>query len=338
MRHIKFGLVGLGRIGKIHFENIRLSCENASIIALSNLNEENIKWANERGVKKIYENFNLMMNDNEINAVIISSPTSVHSDHIIQAVEAKKAIFCEKPIDLSLEKAKKLNKIIKINKIPFMVGFNRRYDTNILKLKSDIESGVIGGPQIIKITSRDPAPPPINYIRSSGGLFLDMAIHDFDMACFLNQQKVISVYSSGTVFGDPEIKKMGDLDTAITTLTFENGSMASIDNSRKSAYGYDQRVEVFGDLGMVSSKNKLVDGNVLSDSKGIHTSLPLGFFIERYSSSYIMILKKFISCLLEKKQIPNNSEDGLNALFLAEAAKKSFEENRIISLEELFDR
>ena len=238
----------------------------------------------------------MMLND-EINAVIISSPTSLHSEHIIQAINAGKAIFCEKPIDLSLERVKKIHALVNELKIPFMVGFNRRYDPSLMKVKSDIKNGVIGKPQIIKITSRDPEPPSIDYIKTSGGLFLDMAIHDFDIACFMNQQKVISVYSSGSVFGNYKIKKLGDLDTAITTLTFENGSMASIDNSRKSAYGYDQRLEVFGDLGITASNNKLTDSHYFADSDGIHNSLPLGFFIERYSESYLLILKKFIYCL-----------------------------------------
>ena len=174
----------------------------------------------------------------------------------------------------------------------------------------------------------------MDYIKTSGGLFLDMAIHDFDIACFMNQQKVISVYSSGTVFGNPNIKKLGDLDTAITTLTFENGSIASIDNSRKSAYGYDQRIEVFGNLGITASNNKLADSHYFADSNGIHNSNPLGFFIERYSESYLLILKKFIYCLLENKEISNNSSVGLNALLISLAAKKSFEENRVVELYE----
>ena len=316
MKQIKFGLVGLGRIGKIHFENIRLNCENASVIAVSNLGPDNVKWINKRGVKHIYDSFSSMMLNDEINAVIISSPTSLHSEHIIQAADAGKAIFCEKPIDLSLERVKKIHALVKELKIPFMVGFNRRYDPSLMKVKSDIKNGIIGKPQIIKITSRDPEPPSMDYIKTSGGLFLDMAINDFDIACFMNQQKVISVYSSGTVFGNPNIKKLGDLDTAITTLTFENGSIASIDNSRKSAYGYDQRIEVFGNLGITASNNKLADSHYFADSNGIHNSNPLGFFIERYSESYLLILKKFIYCLLENKEISNNSKVGLNALLI----------------------
>ena len=326
MKQIKFGLVG--------FENIRFNCENASVIAVSNLGPDNAKWINKRGVKYIYDSFSSMMLNDEINAVIISSPTSLHSEHIIQAADAGKAIFCEKPIDLSLERVKKIHTLVKELKIPFMVGFNRRYDPSLMKVKSDIKNGIIGKPQIIKITSRDPEPPSIDYIKTSGGIFLDMAIHDFDIACFLNEQKVISVYSSGTVFGDSEIKELGDFDTAITTINFENGSMASIDNSRKSAYGYDQRLEVFGDLGLSASENKLTDSHYFADSNGFHSSPPLGFFIERYSDSYLFILKKFIYCLLENKEIPNNSMVGLNALAISLAAKKSIEENRVVALKE----
>lgn len=335
MGKVNFGIVGLGRIGKIHFDNIRLYCENASVLAVSNLNPINQEWVKARGVHNIYDRFDEMMLNKEIDAVIISSPTAFHSEHIKVAAEAGKAIFCEKPIDLSLETVRDIDHLIKSKEVPFMVGFNRRYDANLIKIKDDIEKGVIGEPQIIKITSRDPAPPSINYIKSSGGLFLDMAIHDFDTACFLNQQKVVMVYSTGTVFGDSEIKKAGDIDTAITTLTFENGSMASIDNSRKSAYGYDQRVEVFGDLGMTASKNQLSDTHYLANSKGIHTALPIGFFMERYSSSYLLIIKKFIACLLDKVEIPNASSAGLNALAIAIAAKKSFDQNRVVAMDEI---
>jgi len=335
MRKINFGIVGLGRMGKIHFDNIRLYCENASVLAVSNLNPINQEWVKARGVYNIYDRFDEMMLNKEIDAVIISSPTALHSEHIKVAAEAGKAIFCEKPIDLSLETVREIDHLIKAKEVPFMVGFNRRYDANLIKIKDDIEKGAIGEPQIIKITSRDPAPPSIHYIKSSGGLFLDMAIHDFDTACFLNQQKVVMVYSTGTIFGDSEIKKAGDIDTAITTLTFENGSMASIDNSRKSAYGYDQRVEVFGDLGMTASKNQLSDTHYLANSKGMHTALPIGFFMERYSSSYLLIIKKFIACLLDKVEIPNASSAGLNALAIAIAAKKSFDQNRVVAMDEI---
>ena len=216
-----------------------------------------------------------------------------------------------------------------------MVGYNRRYDPNILKIKKDLESGVIGTMQILKITSRDPFPPDIDYMKKSGGLFLDMSIHDFDMACYLSQQNVKKVYSTGSVFGNKEIKEIGDIDTAVTTITFENGSIATIDNSRKANYGYDQRVEVFGSLGMSISQNQLSNNNIIANNKGIHYSKPLGFFLERYSQSYISIMNEFINCLIKKKEISCGIKAGLDSLKIALAAKKSLNENRVVDFDEI---
>ena len=210
-----------------------------------------------------------------------------------------------------------------------MVGFNRRYDQSMQKIKKSIKNGTIGTPQIIGITSRDPAPPDINYLKTSGGLFLDMAIHDFDMACFLNENPVESVYSTGSVFGDKQIENLGDVDTAVTTLNFENGSIATINNSRKAVYGYDQRVEVFGDLGMCATNNQLPDNHFIADENGIHTPRPIGFFLERYADSYRSIIKEFISCLIEKREMPNGINAGLNSLHISLAAKKSFQEKEL---------
>ncbi len=334
---IKFGIVGLGRIGKIHFENINSFIEDASITAVSNLNSKNQKWVKERSNVKIYDHYDKMVRDSKIDAIIISSPTSFHIEHINIALKAGKAIFCEKPVDLSFKKVKLIKDSIKDSKIPFMVGFNRRYDKSIQKIKKSIKNGTIGTPQIIGITSRDPAPPDINYLKTSGGLFLDMAIHDFDMACFLNENPVESVYSTGSVFGDKKIKNLGDVDTAVTTLNFENGSIATINNSRKAVYGYDQRVEVFGDLGMCATNNQLPDNHLIADKNGIHTPRPIGFFLERYADSYKSIIKEFISCLIEKTEMPNGINAGLNSLHISLAAKKSFQEKRVVYLKEAFN-
>ena len=334
---IKFGIVGLGRIGKIHFENINSFIEDASITAVSNLNSKNQKWVKERSNVKIYDHYDKMVRDSKIDAIIISSPTSFHIEHINIALKAGKAIFCEKPVDLSFKKVKLIKDSIKDSKIPFMVGFNRRYDKSIQKIKKSIKNGTIGTPQIIGITSRDPAPPDINYLKTSGGLFLDMAIHDFDMACFLNENPVESVYSTGSVFGDKQIKNLGDVDTDVTTLIFENGSIATINNSRKAVYGYDQRVEVFGDLGMCATNNQLPDNHLIADKNGIHTPRPIGFFLERYADSYKSIIKEFISCLIEKTEMPNGINAGLNSLHISLAAKKSFQEKRVVYLKEAFN-
>ena len=337
MRNLRFGIVGLGRMGKIHFDNINLNIKQATILGVSNLNPENKKWVKERSDAKIYDHYDKMVRDSKIDAIIISSPTSFHIEHINIALKAGKAIFCEKPVELSFKKVKLIKDSIKDSKVPFMVGFNRRYDQSMQKIKKSIKNGTIGTPQIIGITSRDPAPPDINYLKTSGGLFLDMAIHDFDMACFLNENPVESVYSTGSVFGDKQIENLGDVDTAVTTLNFENGSIATINNSRKAAYGYDQRVEVFGDLGMCATNNQLPDNHFISDKNGIHTPRPIGFFLERYADSYRSIIKEFISCLIEKREMPNGINSGLNSLHISLAAKKSFQEKRVVYLKEEFN-
>ena len=337
MRNLRFGIVGLGRMGKIHFDNINLNIKQATILGVSNLNPENKKWVKERSDAKIYDHYDKMVRDSKIDAIIISSPTSFHIEHINIALKAGKAIFCEKPVELSFKKVKLIKDSIKDSKVPFMVGFNRRYDQSMQKIKKSIKNGTIGTPQIIGITSRDPAPPDINYLKTSGGLFLDMAIHDFDMACFLNENPVESVYSTGSVFGDKQIENLGDVDTAVTTLNFENGSIATINNSRKAAYGYDQRVEVFGDLGMCATNNQLPDNHFIADENGIHTPRPIGFFLERYADSYRSIIKEFISCLIEKREMPNGINSGLNSLHISLAAKKSFQEKRVVYLKEEFN-
>ena len=336
MKIIGLGIAGLGRIGKIHFKNVDTFCENAKVVALSNLSVNNIEWINSnKKTINIYKRFDQMVNDKDVDAVIISSPTPFHSEQIKIALDAGKAIFCEKPIDLSLEKVIQVNELVNKSRIPFMVGYNRRYDPNILKIKKDLESGVIGTMQILKITSRDPFPPDIDYMKKSGGLFLDMSIHDFDMACYLSQQNVKKVYSTGSVFGNKEIKEIGDIDTAVTTITFENGSIATIDNSRKANYGYDQRVEVFGSLGMSISQNQLSNNNIIANNKGFHYSKPLGFFLERYSQSYISIMNEFINCLINKKEISCGIKVGLDSLKIALAAKKSLNENRVVDFDEI---
>ena len=337
MRNLRFGIVGLGRMGKIHFDNINLNIKQATISGVSNLNPENKKWVKERSDAKIYDHYDKMVRDSKIDAIIISSPTSFHIEHINIALKAGKAIFCEKPVELSFKKVKLIKDSIKDSKVPFMVGFNRRYDQSMQKIKKSIKNGTIGTPQIIGITSRDPAPPDINYLKTSGGLFLDMAIHDFDMACFLNENPVESVYSTGSVFGDKQIENLGDVDTAVTTLNFENGSIATINNSRKAAYGYDQRVEVFGDLGMCATNNQLPDNHFIADENGIHTPRPIGFFLERYADSYRSIIKEFISCLIEKREMPNGINAGLNSLHISLAAKKSLQEKRVVYLKEEFN-
>jgi myo-inositol 2-dehydrogenase/D-chiro-inositol 1-dehydrogenase len=198
-----------------------------------------------------------------------------------------------------------------------------------------VASGEIGVPHILRITSRDPQPPPIEYVKVSGGIFLDMTIHDFDMARFLIGSEVEEIYVKGSVMVDPRIGQEGDMDTAVITLSYANGTLGTIDNSRKAVYGYDQRVEVFGSEGMVTVSNNTPDSAVVSDARGMHASLPLFFFVERYTESYIAELKAFIQCIQQDSEPPVTGADGRAAVAMGYAAKKSYMENRPVRLSEI---
>lgn len=330
MEKLQFGLSGMGRIGKIHFQNVQQFGFPVSIKGVYPANIKAKVWVEEKGVSQFYKQFSDLVKDPDIDAVVIASPTAFHAEQIILAAQAGKAIFAEKPIDLDREKVTQVLQVLQQTQVPFFLGFNRRFDPSVEQIKKNITSGQVGIPEIIKITSRDPAPPPLSYIPSSGGLFLDMAIHDFDMACHLMDRKVIQVYSTATVFGDPQIEQLGDIDTAVTTLTFDNGAVAVIDNSRHAAYGYDQRIEVFGSKGVCGMDNQRINQSYIANNQGMLQPVPPHFFIERYTASYAKEMALFIDHLLNNKRPTVGAVDGLRALDLALAAQQSVAEKRVI--------
>ena len=234
-----------------------------------------------------------------------------------------------------LKKLKEVLKTVNESKIKLMLGFNRRFDSEFQSVKEKIVKGHIGDIHTIKITSRDPSPPPINYIKSSGGMFLDMTIHDFDMIRYLTNKEIVEVYAKGDALVNPEIAKAGDIDTAIINLTFEDGSMAVIDNCRKAVYGYDQRVEVFGSKGMVQSKNKFDNYTITYGEKGVTSPLPQHFFLERYADAYKKEIDHFIDCILHKKNPEVSGYDGLMSLMLGICAKESLNSNKPVLLSEI---
>lgn len=335
MDKIKFGIAGVGRMGSIHLENLVTKFLDTEVVAISDINPNTSALAQQFGVPKVYTQFEEMVNDENIDVVVICSPTDFHANHIILAAKAGKQIFCEKPMDLSLDTVKEVLKVVEEAGVKLFIAFNRRYDPNFQKVKQMVAEGKIGDSQIIKITSRDPGPPPVSYIKVSGGLFLDMAIHDFDMARFISGKEVVEVYAKGAVFVDDEIGKAGDIDTAITTLTLDDGAMVVIDNSRKAAYGYDQRLEVFGSKGMCGSENKLHNNHFYYDENGAHNALPLDFFMDRYAASYFNEMNAFIDCLKFDKEPSTSGRDGLISLAIGLAAKKSLKENRAVKLSEI---
>ena len=332
---IKIGIVGLGRIGKVHLFNIQQLISGASVIAACSRSEKSLEYAKKHSVKGLFTSFDDMLSEVGIDAVIIASPTALHFEHLKLAIAAGKHIFCEKPIDLSIENVKEIKSLLDANPVKFMVGFNRRYDPNILKIKKELNEGRLGAPQSVKIISRDPGPPPMEYIKTSGGLFLDMAIHDFDLARYLMNSEITEVYSTASIFGDLPLETVEDVDTAVTILKFKNKGFATIENSRNSTYGYDQRIEVFGEKGLLSAQNKSDDSVYFANNSGFHRPKPVGFFIERYKESYINILDSFVQCLEQNKDLELTFQDGLQSLAISLAAKKSSKQNRTVLLSEI---
>lgn len=335
MKKVNIAILGIGRIGKIHLKNFLRHFTGVNVVAVADINFPADEFKKEfRDV--LFSNQPAdVVSLPEVDAVIICTPTSSHAAMIEMAVKAGKHIFCEKPVDLSLERTKALVEMANTAGVKLMLGFNRRFDPDFLQARKNILEGRIGDVQVVKITSRDPGLPPIDYIKNSGGLFMDMAIHDFDMARYMMGKEVKEVYAKGLVLVDKAVGEAGDIDTALTTLIFEDGTYAVIDNSRKAIYGYDQRIEIFGNKGMVQVDNNLHNRNVVFDENGIHHALPLDFFMDRYAASYLNEMQHFIDALSNNVELPVSGEDGLKATVIAVAAKKSVAEGRPVLISEI---
>jgi len=336
MKKLNIGVIGLGRIGKVHLESLvyRLP-RQAKVVAVSDIHKKNYQFARDLGVEELYTDYKKIIQHKEIEAVLICSPTATHFQYIKEAALAGKAIFCEKPLELSLEKLKEINQLVQKQNIQLQVGFNRRFDANFEKISQLVKKGKIGDPHILKITSRDPGPPPIDYIKGSGGLFMDMTIHDFDMARYVTHSEVVEVYAKAAVLVDKAIGEAGDIDTAIITLKFANGCIGVIDNSRKAVYGYDQRVEVFGSKGMSKIGNNYPDTHILYNESGGHAPLPLNFFMDRYTEAYAKEVIAFVHAIQKKEPVPVDTKDAIMATAIALAANKSVEENRAVLMGEI---
>ena len=334
MKKLKIGIAGLGRIGKIHLNNL-LELNNVEVIAVMDPSFEALKYAIGKGVKSGLQNYKDFLEVKELEAIVICTPTNTHADYVEIAAKSGKHIFCEKPLDLNLQRINDVLKVVDNSKIKLMIGFNRRYDNEFCKVKSSVKSGFVGEPYLVKITSRDPAPPPIEYIKNSGGLFLDMTIHDFDMARFIVDKEIQEVYAKGEAFTDISISKAGDIDTAVIVLKYIDSTLAIIDNSRKAAYGYDQRLEVFGSKGMIQANNVMIDNNNLFTQNGVKSSLPISFFMERYADAYKKEIIDFIDSVTNNKEVSVSGIDGLKSLQIGLAANKSLKENRPVKVDEI---
>ena len=318
---INLAIIGAGRIGKVHAQAIN----NSNIANLVYIYDPDEEIAKKFSVEFncIVSNIDNIKKDKQIDAVVICSPTDTHVELICIFSNCKKAIFCEKPIDLDIKKVRKCLETIEKNKTQFMIGFNRRFDPHFQSLKNSLKQDKIGNIETIIITSRDPGLPPINYLKQSGGIFKDMTIHDFDMAIFLLDELPVEIYSSASILIDDQIKEVEDFDTASVILKTLSGKQIIISNSRRSSYGYDQRIEVHGSLGMVSAENQRPISIEIANSQGF-TKPPLHhFFMTRYIDAYAEEINYFVNSLKSGSEIKPNGIDGLNALIIAEAAKSS---------------
>ena len=331
------GIIGAGRIGKVHGESIMRYVKDATVKAIADpfMNEQTESWARGLGIEEVYTDYHKILEDKDIEAVLICSSTDTHSSISLEAIAAGKHIFCEKPIDHDVNKILEVKKALENANIKYQVGFNRRFDHNFKGARAAVEAGKIGTLDVLKICSRDPGAPPVEYVKVSGGIFLDMTIHDFDMVRFMSGDEVEEVFAYGAVRVDPAIGEAGDIDTAVISMKLRNGAIAVIDNSREASYGYDQRVEAFGRKGQVAVTNDTESTAVISDSDGVHAEKPLYFFLQRYMQAYVDEVSEFIDCIVNDKQVTVGIDCGLQPVLIGLAAKRSLAENRPVKIAEI---
>lgn len=331
---VTIGIIGAGRIGKVHVQSIASRVPGATVKAVADpyMGKEAKEIFTKCGVKEFYSDYHKILEDPEIDAVMVCSSTDTHASISMEALEAGKHVFCEKPVDHSVETIEKVAEVVKKTGKKFQVGFNRRFDHNFAAVRQAVLDGKIGEPQIVKITSRDPNPPDPAYIKVSGGMFLDMTIHDFDMVSFLVGSDIKEIYVESAVLIDPAIGEQGDVDTAIISMKMANGALAVIDNSRKAAYGYDQRAEVFGSKGMAATANDTLSTAVISDKDGVTGEKPLYFFLERYMDSFAEEVRQFVDAIVNDTDTPVGIHAGLQSVKAGIAAGLSVKEHRPVQL------
>lgn len=333
---LRFGLIGAGRIGPVHAATLAHHVPQARLAAVADLNHSLAQsLANRFGVSHVRSSGMDIINDPEIDAVAICSSTDTHADLIVAAAAQGKHIFCEKPISLSLAEIDRALAAVAKAGVKLQVGFNRRFDSNFLRVRQAVASGEIGTPNIFHIVSRDPFPPPLAYLRPSGGIFLDMMVHDFDMAHFLMADEVEEVYAQGAVLVEPGFAAEDDFDTALVMLRFRSGAIGTIDNSRKSTFGYDQRVEILGSKGKIATENRYANQVIVSSEKSVYSDPPYNFFMQRYPDSFAAEVQAFTKSVFEDKPVAVTGEDSRLPVVMALAAGKSSREHRPVRLDEI---
>ena len=327
---LSIGLLGCGRIGQVHALSIN-RIDSAQLTAVADAVPDAAKAVADQYGAQIRD-ADEIITTGDIDAVIVATPTTLHYDQIHALAEAGKAIFCEKPIDLSSDRAAECMAAVETAGVSFFTAFNRRFDPSFAHLKAQLVAGAIGETEMVVITSRDPAPPPISYIASSGGLFRDMMIHDLDMARFLLGEEPVEVYASGSCLVDPEIGAAGDVDTAAVTLRTASGKLCQINNSRRATYGYDQRIEVHGSQGMLRAANQLEHMVEQAGSAGFATAPNKHFFLERYEAAYLAEMRSFVDAITSGTSPNPTIRDGVAAQRLADAAALSCETGEVVKL------
>ena len=329
-KKLRVAVIGAGRIGKLHANNLKTRVPGVELVAVSDVYEPAAKeLAENLGIPFCTSDYRKIIADPNIDAVFICSSTDTHSPISIEAARAGKHIFCEKPIDHDLDKIREVLDEVKKAGVKYQVGFNRRFDRNFKRVHEAVKSGALGDVQIVKVTSRDPEAPPISYVKVSGGIFVDMTIHDFDMVRYLSGSEVEEVSAFGACLVNPEIGKAGDVDTCVIMLKFANGALGVIDNSRQAVYGYDQRVEVFGSKGCITADNETPNNTTLYTADGVTSEKPLWFFLERYNDAYINEECEFVEACLNGTETPVGAFDGLQPVLIAIAAKESCEKGGV---------
>lgn len=327
---INLCLFGAGRIGSIHASCVNQHADVRIRYVVDVYEPAATQLALECGATVTDTQTALV--DPKIDGVIIASSTDTHADLIEQAALAGKAIFCEKPIDLDIDRVRRCLEVVKETGVLCAIGFNRRFDPQFSKLKQAIEASRVGQVEIISITSRDPSPPPVEYIKVSGGIFRDMMIHDFDMARWLLKEEPVEVFATASCQVDPAISEAGDVDSALVTLKTASGKLCQINNSRRAVYGYDQRIEVFGSQGMIQANNNLESNLVVTGEQGSLSEKPQYFFLERYAEAYRLELDNYVNCLRGETVPGASAIDGMRALQLADAALKSLQTGKAVML------
>ncbi|MCI9511198.1 MAG: inositol 2-dehydrogenase [Oscillibacter sp.] len=337
METIKIGIIGAGRIGRVHAENIAKFVPEMEIKTVADpyMSAETAAFLQRLRIPNIVSDADAILGDPEIRAVVVCSPTDLHAEYAIRSAQAGKDIFVEKPVDYRIERVKEVIDTAKKAGVKLQVGFNRRFDHNHRAVYEAVRAGKIGNVNLVKISSRDPEPPSIDYVKVSGGIFYDMMVHDFDMARFLAGSEVTEVFAYGAVLVDPAIGQAGDVDTAVVALKFENGAMGVIDNSRRAVYGYDQRVEVFGDRGAVMDVNDTPNNATLYGADGTVSGACYKIMWDRYTGAFAAEQKAFAAAVINGTETPVTGEDGLYPILIAAAAAKSLKEGRPVKISEI---